>query len=198
MLGSRSSLGEAGESGRRCCDRTRLRGPGSHPWSRRPAHQARRQARRASGRSIGRNCDWPPSLASPARPGANHRGHARQGATSDRARDGVEHRSGAGQMQEASAARRRNEKRPLADRHQSASSCSNEAPADNPSSNRAKPALVGGQEVRRDVPQRTMGGCFDCDPSSIGRTPKNISSPTITSARYSCTACSKPRCCAGM
>ena len=47
-----------------------------HPWSRRAAHQARRQARRASGRSIGRNCDWPPSLASPARPCANHRGHA--------------------------------------------------------------------------------------------------------------------------
>jgi hypothetical protein len=45
------------------------------------------------------------------------------------------------------------------------------------------------KEVRRavakcknDVPQRTMGGRFDRGPSSIGSTPKNMSSPTITSA----------------
>ena len=179
-----------------------------HPWSRRPAHQARRQARRASGRSIGRNCDWLPSLASPARSCANHRGHAPRAAAAPdlersegrrrnapRAGSGVDIRS----VARTTAYRRRRARprngkaAPLAGRHQSCSApCSNEAaPADQPLRQTparcpriaAAPPRLSQAAGQFGAPsQRTMGGRFDCDPSSIGRTPKNISSPTITSA----------------
>ena len=102
----------------------------------------------AGGRAtIGRNCDWPPSLASPARPCANHRGHA-PGRTAapdlerseGRRRNAPRAGSGADIRSVARTtayrrrrARRRNGKAaPFADRHQSCSApCSNEgAPPD--------------------------------------------------------------------